>query len=221
LIAACVIVGMALLGTVVLVAKSGLFGSRRGEIKFAEAGVSESSGSTEESPAEPAKICVHVVGKVGKPGLYELEPGSRVMDAIKAAGGAAPNADLESINLAEKLLDGQQVYIAQKGKIEPPRMSVVRGGSAPPASGHEASSPAEDSRASGPDKLTTPGQGTVNINSAGLEELQRLPGVGPATAQKIVDYRSANGRFESVDELDEISGIGPAKLEKMRPFVTL
>jgi len=216
LIAACVIIAVALVGIIVLVAKSGVFSPAGGQIKFMEAGA-----QAVESPAgseQPQTIRVHVAGKVNKPGVYDLEPGSRVTDVIEAAGGALPNTDLESINLAEKLTDGQQVYIAPKGRIAPPRVSVVRGGTSPARS---AVSGEAISRSSGPKKLTRPGEGTVNINTAGFEELQRLPGIGPAMAQRIIDYRTEHGRFQSVEELDEVRGIGPAKLAKMRPFVTL
>jgi len=219
LIAAGIVIIIGLLGTAVLVAKSGIFGPAGGRIKFIEAGApADGTPTAPAEPKPPERICVHVAGKVNKPGVYDLEPGSRVMDAIKAAGGAVGNADLESINLAEKLSDGQQVYIAPKGQIPPPKVSVVRGGTSPARS---AVSGEAISRSSGPKKLTRPGEGTVNINTAGFEELQRLPGIGPAMAQRIIDYRTEHGRFQSVEELDEVKGIGPAKLAKMRPFVTL
>lgn len=216
LIAACVIVVLAFLGTGILVAKSGVFNSGK-EVKLIEPNASGEFSSLSDGTEQPQTLCVHVAGKVNKPGVYDLKPGSRLQDAVKAAGGTLPNADLESINLAEKLQDGQQIYIALKGQIPPPAVSVVKGGA------HARSSAkAEGGREStGPTKLTTPGQGTVNINTAGLNELQRLPGVGPSTAQKIIDYRTQNGRFNAVDELDEVKGIGPAKLAKMRPFVTI
>jgi len=216
LIAAGIVIVIGLLGTAVLVAKSGILGPAGGQIKFIEAGAPVEGTPT--APAEPPEnICVHVAGKVNKPGVYDLEPGSRVMDAIKAAGGAVGNADLESINLAEKLADGQQVYIAPKGQTPPSRVSVVRGGTASPAR----AAVGDGGESAGPKKLAKPGEGTVNINTAGLAELQRLPGVGPVTAQRIIDYRTERGRFQSVEELDEVKGIGPAKLAKMRPFVTL
>lgn len=220
LIAAFIIVGATLAGTVVLVGKSGVFSPSGGEIKFIQPGAArEEIGSLPGEPKQPRTIRVHVAGKVKKPGVYDLEPGSRVMDAIEAAGGALGDADLASINLAEKFADGQQVYLAAKGEIRPPRRSVARG------AGADSSEKPMDSRKrgenSGPKKFTTPGEGTVNINSAGLEELQRLPGIGPAMARRIIDYRNEHGRFQSVEELVEVRGIGPKTLEKMRPFVSL
>ncbi|HUV05561.1 MAG TPA: helix-hairpin-helix domain-containing protein [Armatimonadota bacterium] len=217
LIAAGIIVAIGFIGTAVLVAKSGVFSPGGGDIKFIESGA-PAAESTDQPAEPPQTVCVHVTGKVSKPGVYDLKPGSRVTDAIKEAGGALPNSDLESINLAEKLTDGQQVYIAPKGQIAPPKVSIVRGGAAASPSAGAAS---ESVRSSGPKKLTRPGEGTVHINTAGFEELQRLPGIGPAMAQRIVDYRTEHGRFQSIEELDEVRGIGPAKLEKMRPFVTL
>lgn len=195
--------------------------SRQVEFTEADAGVAVSEVSTASTPVAD-KVCVHVAGRVKNPGVYELDLGSRVKDAIQSAGGALPNADLESINLAQKLSDGEQVYIAPKGKILLPATSTVREGEKMQTPTIATStSDSERSGVSAPEKLTRPGQGTVNINTAGLQELQRLPGVGPATAQKIIDYRAENGRFDSVDELEEVSGIGPTKLEKMRPFVRL
>jgi competence protein ComEA len=172
-------------------------------------------------------IYVHVTGEVKSPGVYKLKPGSRVKDAVNMAGGLKPNGDAESINMAQKLEDGEQVYIAEKGHtVKPPLSMVVTGPSASTPASSETTAMSETSEkhggsSSGPSKLRTPGEGTVNINTAGIDELQRLPGVGPSTAQKILDYRTANGRFNSVDELDEVSGIGPAKLAKIRPFVRL
>jgi competence protein ComEA len=224
LIAASTIIVLTLAAIGVLVARSGVFhsSSKPEEVEFIESGSSkdEASGSTEVLVQE--KVCVHVVGEVKNPGVYELELGSRVKDAIEAAGGALPDADLENINLAEKLSDGEQIYIASKGQIPPPITSVVRGGekSAGAVSSRSVSSN-ERSEASKTAKLTHPSEGLVNINTANLEELQRLPGVGPVTAQRILEYRNRNGRFESVDELMEVEGIGPSKLEKMRPFVRL
>lgn len=219
LTAAAIIVLAALAGTGVLVAKSGVFHAQTATpLKVIQPGEAV-PGTAEESSDEPVTICIHVAGKVTNPGIYQLDPESRVSDAVKAAGGASANADLETINLAELLQDGQQVYIAPKGEVHPPAKSVVRGGAK--ASVARVSNSAAVGESSAPSKLTNPGDGTVNINTADFQELQRLPGVGPATAQKILDYRTQSGRFAAVEELEEVNGIGPARLEKMRPFVTL
>jgi competence protein ComEA len=149
----------------------------------------------EEEP--PRELVVHVAGAVRQPGLYRLPEGSRIDDAIAEAGGAKPKAALELVNLAAPLADGQQVVVPSRGSVEaaPPGAS--------PGSGE-----------------SIPG-GKVHLNSATLEQLDQLPGVGPVTAQQILDYRSANGAFQSVDELDAVPGIGPARLEQLRPLVDL
>ncbi len=146
----------------------------------------------EEAP--PREVVVHVAGAVSQPGLYRLPEGSRVDDAIAEAGGAKPRAALDLVNLAAPLADGQQVVVPLQGSVE--------------AVGSE-----------GPD-AAAPG-GKVHLNSATLEQLDELPGVGPVTAQQILDYREANGAFRSVDELDAVPGIGPARLEQLRPLVDL
>ncbi|MFN2471718.1 MAG: helix-hairpin-helix domain-containing protein [Gaiellaceae bacterium] len=135
-------------------------------------------------------LTVHVVGAVRRAGLYHLSEGSRVADAVARAGGATRKADLASINLAAPLADGLQVLV-------PRRVSVA-------ASSH------------GGEAGT---QGPVHLNNATIEQLDALPGVGPVTAQKIVEYREQNGAFTSVDDLDAVSGIGPARLESLRELV--
>lgn len=208
-------------GTGMMVAKSGIFSHAGEGVKLIEPGGNEESVTNADEPSKPETLCIHVAGRVHSPGLYQLPPDSRVNDAIKAAGGHLDDADLETINLAQELADGQQVYIAPKGQVAPPTVSTVVGDSSPTPEAGPAMPTVETKESSGPQKLKNPGQGRVNINSAGLDELQRLPGVGPATARKILDYRTEHGRFHSVDELEEVSGIGPAKLAQMRPFVAL
>lgn len=224
LIAAYSIVGLALIGMIVLAARNGAT-QPAGEVKIIEpsqlAASSPTPVGTDQPLPPPQKLCVHVAGKVKTPGVYELEPGSRIQDAIHAAGGPLPKADLDSLNLAEKLEDGQQIYVAVQGQIKPPALSVVRGGDSSKPKTSASKGETSGKGKSGPEKLSSPEQGTVNINSAGLEELQRLPGIGPAYAQRIIDYRTEHGRFQSIDELDEVKGIGPKKLEKLRPFVSL
>lgn len=147
---------------------------------------------------EPAQmLVVHVVGAVRKPGLYRLPEGSRIDDAIRRAGGPRPKAELALVNLASPVADGQQVVVP------------ARGGA--PGAGAVSAAPG-----AGP----LPGE-KVHLNSATLEQLDTLPGIGPITAQKILDYRTANGAFGSIDELDAVPGIGPARLADLRPLVDL
>ena len=155
------------------------------------------------------EVVFQVVGCVNAPGVYRLPWGSRVYEAIQAAGGARPDADASSINLAAKIEDGARINVPAKVAMRP----------AIPGGVQSAAASAIPASASG--KLKTPGEGTVNINSASVEELQRLPGVGPVTAQTIMDYRRQIGRFTTCEQLMDVKGIGPKKLEKMRPFVSL
>ena len=148
-----------------------------------------------EAPARTALV-VHVVGEVRRPGLYRLRDGSRIADAVRRAGGARHGADLAALNLAAPLVDGVQVLVpsrAVEAAMSPGAAAV--GGGAPAAS-------------------------AVSLSSATVEELDELPGVGPITAQKIVDYRAEHGPFASVDDLDAVPGIGPTRIEQLRDLVT-
>ncbi len=142
-------------------------------------------------------IVIHVAGLVARPGVVELPSGSRVVDAIEAAGGATPDADLTPINLARVLTDGEQVLVT----ADPPP-------AAPPAPS-----------AGGPATPTT--EAPVNLNTATAAELEALPGIGPALAGRILDWREQNGRFTSIDELREVSGIGEQRFAQLEPMVTL
>ncbi len=146
----------------------------------------------------PGPLRVYVTGAVARPQkVYEVAPGSRVQDAITAAGGAMPDADLAKLNLARTLRDGEQ--------IEVPRLASSTGG--------------DTQAAGGSVKATeTPG-GPVRINTATAEELQRLPGVGPALAQRIIDYRNEHGPFSSMADLDDVPGIGPTKVKEWEGLI--
>ncbi len=135
-------------------------------------------------------LFVNVVGAVRRPGLYRLKDGSRVADAVTRAGGPTPRAQIELLNLAARIADGEQIVVPRRGVV---------GAVARPGGGAAA--------------------GPVHLNSATLEQLDGLPGVGPVTAQKILDYRQQHGAFGSVDELDAIPGIGPARLGTLRDLV--
>jgi competence protein ComEA len=153
------------------------------------------------APAEPdAKppstvLVVQVVGAVRRPGLYRLPAGSRVADAVRRAGGASRRADTALINLAAPLADGVQVIVPRKG------------------AGGSIGAPSRAAAASGQPA------GPVHLNSATLDDLEGLPGIGPVTAQKILDYRQKHGPFTSVDELDAVPGIGPAHMAQLRDLV--
>jgi competence protein ComEA len=160
-----------------------------------------SAGSPSVQPVAPLvpeaapateQLVVHVAGAVRRPGLYELKEGSRVSDAVARAGGATAKADTAAVNLAAPLADGIQVLI-------PSRIAGAAGAGAGGAGG------------------AAP---RVSLSSATIADLDALPGIGPVTAQKIVDYRSQHGGFGSVDDLDAIPGIGPARIEQLRDLVT-
>ncbi|MCC7434104.1 MAG: helix-hairpin-helix domain-containing protein [Methanoregulaceae archaeon] len=158
-----------------------------------------------------AKIVVHVVGAVKKPGMITLEGQPRVADAIDQAGGALADADLQGLNLAGMLQDGVQIRVPKKGEATVPVEETVSSEIMPVAS-----STAKPKSTSG-----KPAAKSISLNSASASELDRLPGVGPATAAKIIEYRRAHGGFASIDELLAVKGIGPKKLADMRPYLRL
>lgn len=150
------------------------------------------------APAEV--VVVDVAGKVRRPGLYRLGAGSRVDDAVRAAGGALPGVDLSSLNLAAKVVDGQQILVGLAGAAPPAAGSGGSGGAGRGATG----------AATGP----------VSLNSATLEQLETLPGVGPVLAQHILDWRADHGSFRSVEQLNDVPGIGDVKFAALKPLVT-
>ena len=165
--------------------------------------VRDQASSSDSDPALTLDIVVHVAGEVNKPGVYTLPNSARMIDAVIAAGGATARADLEVINLATPLIDSSQIYVPAKGVAARPTFARPQ--------------PGVNGVASAPN--TPSASGVVNINRASVTELDSLPGVGPSTAQAIVDYRSANGPFGSPEDLLNVKGIGPAKFEAMRKLV--
>jgi competence protein ComEA len=172
-----------------------------------EGGQAAGTGAEPSQPVRAGPAVLHVAGAVARPGVVELSPGSRVNDALIAAGGGTPGADLDRLNLAAVVLDGQKIYVPRQGEPLP-------ADSAGAVSGEEGGSAAGGaaSRSVG---------GKTNLNSAGLEELGTLPKVGPVLAQRIVDWRKEHGPFTSVEELDAVDGVGPKMLETLLPLVSV
>jgi len=150
--------------------------------------------------AAAPELVVAVAGKVRRPGLVRVPAGSRVADALEAAGGVLPGADLAGVNLARKVGDGEQVAVGV-----PPAPDAAAGGAA--AAGAAGAGAAGASAA------------PLDLNTATVEQLDALPGVGPVTAQRIVDWRARNGRFATVDQLREVEGIGERRLGQLRELV--
>ena len=172
------------------------------------AGPASSGGATSGGDtAGSGQIVVDVDGAVAHPGLYKLPPDSRVQAALAAAGGLSPQADAHRINRAANLHDGQKLYVLSQGESTPPLAA---------SSGQGCEGQACTSTEGGVAGSDPEGQGLVNINTANATQLTQLPGVGPAIAQKIIDYRTANGPFTSVDDLTKVPGIGAAKLAQIK-----
>ncbi|MEV0672173.1 ComEA family DNA-binding protein [Mycobacterium sp. NPDC050441] len=168
-----------------------------------------SAGPTPEANATGGPVVVSVVGLVHKPGLVTLQPGARIADALEAAGGPLDGADLIGLNMARRVGDGEQIVV---GIDAPPGQPTTMGSSV------AGDAPASPSRGSSAPASGVP-SGPVDLNTATVEDLDALPGVGPVTAEAIVAWRAAHGRFDSVDQLGDVDGIGPARLEKLRELV--
>lgn len=203
---------------VVVAAASGLamasFGGSTGSVSFER---NDGSGASVESDAEDApsddtdvslkksssaaEVYVDVDGAVASPGVYRLKDGARVSQAIDAAGGLTPEADVTGLNRASKVADGQKIYVPTVGEQQAAAVTSGADSGASPTSGAGASS------------------GLVNINTASAAELQTLSGIGPSMAQSIIDERTQNGAFASVDDLMRVSGIGEKKLAKIKDCI--
>jgi competence protein ComEA len=186
-----VAIGLALLAAVALVGGYGV--AMRARPRAASVSLTSPSARTQQSAG---KIYVHVGGAVKRPGLYRLARGSRVDDAIRAAGGVLEDANLDALNLAAKVKDGDKILV--------------------PTRNGEAEAQATGSGASDPSQ----GQ-LVNLNTATAADLDTLPGIGPALAQRIISYREQHGGFRKVEDLLDVPGIGPAKFDELRDLVAV
>ena len=153
------------------------------------------------APSAVASVVVQVLGQVKRPGVYELPQGARVIDAVGAAGGFTPAADQSGLNLARVLGDGEQIVVPKPGEAPPPASA---GGTGEAGAG-----------------ASTAPSVKVNLNTATLEQLETLPRVGPAMAQRIVDWRTQNGRFASVDDLKNVTGIGDKTFADLKDLVVV
>jgi competence protein ComEA len=170
------------------------------EVTLPRAGSAADPATTTTTTA-PA-VVAHAAGAVQAPGVYRLEPGARAGDLVAAAGGAAADADLQRLNLAAPVADGEQLYVPRIGEVAAPPAPGPAGGGASGAGAGE-------------------GDGPVDLNTATAEELEELPGVGPAIAEAILDERERRGRFTAVEDLLDVRGIGDARLEQVRDLVTV
>ena len=170
-----------------------------------DAGVASAAATaTAPSSTTAAGLVTHVAGAVNQPGVVHLAAGARVTDAVDAAGGLRSDADTERINLAAPVTDGQRIYVVAVGQTVAPSAAGSAAPSADPSSGGGATTPT-----------------VIDLNSATADQLDSLPGVGPATAAAIVDYRTKSGPFHRVEDLLDVRGIGDAKLEALRDSVTV
>lgn len=167
----------------------------------AGAGSPTTRPASSESPSAHGPIVVYVAGSVVSPGVYRLDADARVQQAVAAAGGAAADADLDAMNLAAPLRDGDRVYVPHAGVAVPPVIGVTGAG--------------------GGANIDVAPSGPISLNAASAAELDILPGVGPSTAAAIVAYREQHGPFASVDDLLNVRGIGAAKLDAIRALVTM
>ncbi|MEU4290276.1 ComEA family DNA-binding protein [Kribbella sp. NPDC026596] len=175
----------------------------------AAAGTTQPAGA-QASPSQPGQstgipgqptglVVVHVAGKVRRPGLVRAPTGSRVADVLALAGGPLPGVDLTTLNLARQVTDGEQIIVGQPNALPPASTPGATTSSAP----------------------TALPEAPVNLNTATLDQLDALPGVGPVLAQRILDYRTQNGPFTTIDQLQEVPGVGPKKFDSLKPHVRL
>ena len=188
---------LVLLAVVALAAGGAFYAGIHGQEEVVEL----DAGTAPVQEAQAKEIVVYVAGAVNRPGVVQLAEGSRAKDAVDACGGFLPTADMNGVNLAQKLKDGMQVTVPEKS----PQVTAVQGAAGGAQAGAAKPLP----------------EGMVNINTADEKELDKLPGVGPAMAKRIVEYRTENGAFQAPEEIKRVKGIGDAKYAKMKDKIAL
>ncbi len=163
----------------------------------------------------PLPLVVQVSGAVARPGLYALPAGSRVQDAIDAAGGLTAEADLDLLNLAAFIQDGERVAVMARGAWQTPEAASSEDAGQAGISSRNPESPAP------PDPQATPNTGPINLNTATQAELENLPGIGPSLAQRILAYREQHGPFTTIEDIQKVKGIGPKIYEKIKGLITI
>ena len=176
----------------------------------------DGGGASGESGAT-GPLLIHVTGQVREPGVVEVQQGSRVIDAVRAAGGLTREADQTALNLARPVVDGEQVWVGRPGEEPPASVGSVPSSQVAPGAGQAAG---QAGGQAGP-PAAAGAAGPLDLNSATQADLEELPGVGPVTAGRILAWREERGRFTSVEELLEVSGIGERTLEQLEPHVTV
>ena len=191
---------LVLLAVVALAAGGAFYAGIHGQEEVVE--LDAGAAPVREMSVKESEIVVYVAGAVNHPGVVRLAEGARAKDAVDACGGFLPTADTNGVNLAQKLKDGVQVTVPEKAPVAAEGRAAQ---GAPTASGAARSLP----------------DGMVNINTADEKELDKLPGIGPAMAKRIIEYRTENGAFQSPEEIKRVKGIGDAKYEKMKDKIVL
>lgn len=182
----------------------------------------ENIKNKETNKTDKNKIVIYIIGEVKQEGVYELDEDSRISDAIEKAGGTKENADLSQINLAYKIEDGMRIYIPKKGelvqdkeKIEDKTQEIVTGKSTDITTSTQVNSNLSTNKKSKTDIEK------ININKATQTELETLPGIGPSTAEKIIEYRKENGNFKNIEDIMNVNGIGESKYNKIKDLISV
>ena len=185
--------------------------SSGGDTQVVEEGAGNSSGEVADgvagtTGASSGKLYVDISGEVERPGVYEVSEGTRLFEVIEQAGGLTDEADIDSLNRAETVADGQKILIAAKGEN---------------SSGSQGSQSGSGTNSSSGTASGTTNDGKVNINTAESAELQTIPGIGPSKAARIIEYRQSNGNFSSIEDIQNVSGIGSKTFESIKDYITV